>query len=61
MKVTLKQDHTHADVTYKAGETIPDVPRTDAEWMQANGVIDEPGLRASVAAKSADNVTPIKP
>lgn len=39
MKVTLKKDHTHASVPYKAGEQI-EVAQHDAEWLVAAGVID---------------------
>lgn len=47
MKVTLKKPHRHADQPYDVGDKI-EVDRTDAEWLQARGVIDEPALRAAV-------------
>lgn len=40
MKVTLKKDHTHAGVKYKAGETV-DVPLIDALWLKAADLVDE--------------------
>lgn len=44
MKVTLKFDHTHAGVAYKAGQTI-DVPVHDALWLKTQDLIEE-GLDA---------------
>lgn len=38
IKVTLKSDHRHADVAYKAGDEIQ-VNEVDANWLRANKVI----------------------
>jgi hypothetical protein len=39
MKVTLKQNHTHAGIDYPACAEI-DVPEHDKLWLEANGVIE---------------------
>jgi len=60
MKVTLKFPHTHAGVSYAAGETI-DVPVHDALWLKAEDLIEE-GLDAIKAELkklvSKDNPAP---
>lgn len=40
MKITLKFDHTHAGVDYKAGAQI-DVPLIDAIWLKGEDLIEE--------------------
>lgn len=60
MKVTLKKNHTHAGVAYKAGQTV-DVPVHDALWLKAEDLIEE-GLDAVKAEVkklvSKENPTP---
>lgn len=58
MKVTLKKDHTHNDVKYKAGSTV-DVPVHDALWLKAADLIDE-GLDA-IKAEAKKLVTKENP
>lgn len=40
MKITLMFDHTHAGVSYKAGNAI-DVPLVDAIWLKGEDLIAE--------------------
>jgi hypothetical protein len=40
MKITLKFDHTHGGVDYKAGAQI-DVPLIDAIWLKGEDLIEE--------------------